>query len=106
MNLQRKAYSEVYALLQLMSLDLKNKIPNNVLKSIDNKRDKRYEIKIDDLANYEFSEDANFLLGVLYKNYFASTFFVFFQVQSFSPLFLCFLMYIYLIIDRFTSYYI
>ena len=72
MKLQRKAYSEVYALLQLMSLDLKNKIPNNVLKSIDNKRDKRYEIKIDDFANYEFSEDANFLLGVLYKNYFAS----------------------------------
>lgn len=72
MKIERKAYSEVYALLQFMSSDLRNKIPVDVLKSINNKRDVRCEIKIADIINYKFSDDANFLLSALYKKYFAN----------------------------------
>ena len=45
---------------------------NNILNNINNKRDKENTIEIEDLKNYEFSEEANKILAVLYKNYFAT----------------------------------
>lgn len=69
---KQQAYSEVYAIINLMSWTLVNKIPNKILKNIEDKRDKNYFVEIDDIDEYKPSEQANRILAVLYKNYFAS----------------------------------
>lgn len=72
MEITKKAYSEVYAILNLMSWNLINKIPEKVLENIENKRDKEQIIEIDNIEEYQASEQANKLLAVIYKNYFAT----------------------------------
>lgn len=72
MEISKNAYSEVYAIINLMSLNLRNKIPENILKNIDDKRDKSNNVKISDINKYIISDDANKLLAVLYKNYYAT----------------------------------
>ena len=73
MEITKEAYSEVYAIINLMSYNLLNKIPENILKVIDDKRDKNMNIEIVDINQYLISDEANQLLAVLYKNYFATT---------------------------------
>lgn len=68
----KQAYSEVYTVLNMMSEVLKNKIPQNVLNGIDNKRDKQNIIKVNDIKQLNISEQAEEVLAVLYKNYLAS----------------------------------
>ena len=72
MAITKQTYSEVYAILHLMSWNLLNKIPDKILENIDNKRDKEQVIEIDSIKDYQFSEEANKLLAVIYKNYFAN----------------------------------
>ena len=68
----KQAYSEVYTVLNMMSEALKNKIPQNVLNGIDNKRDKQNIIKVNNIKQLNISEQAEEVLAVLYKNYLAS----------------------------------
>lgn len=68
----KQAYSEVYTVLNMMSEAHRNKIPQNVLNGIDNKRDKQNIIKINNIKQLSISEQAEEVLAVLYKNYFAS----------------------------------
>lgn len=70
--ISKQAYSEVYAIINLMSDELKNKISKDILKNIDMKRDKSNIVVIDDIEDYKPSEQANKLLAVLYKNFFAN----------------------------------
>lgn len=72
MEITKQAYSEVYAIINLMSWNLFTKIPEKILENIENKRDKEQEIEINNIEEYHPSEQANKLLAVLYKNYFAT----------------------------------
>lgn len=72
MEITKEAYSEVYAILNLMSWNLIKKIPENIWENIEKKRDKEQVIEIDNIKEYQASEQANKLLAVLYKNYFAN----------------------------------
>lgn len=70
--LTKKAYSEVYTIISMMSDKLRNNIPQNVLNVIKSQRDKKYNIEIKNIKEYKFSDEANKLLAILYKNYFAN----------------------------------
>lgn len=72
MEITKEAYSEVYAILNLMSWNSINKIPERIWENIENKRDKEKVIEINNIEEYQASEQANKLLAVLYKNYFAT----------------------------------
>ncbi len=68
----KQAYSEVYAIISMMSETLRNKIPQNVLNGIDNNRDKENYIKVNNIKQLNISKQAEELLAVLYKNYLAT----------------------------------
>lgn len=72
MEITKEAYSEVYAILNLMSWNSINKIPEEIWENIQNKREKDKVIEINNIEEYQASEQANKLLAVLYKNYFAT----------------------------------
>lgn len=72
MEITKEAYSEVYAILNLMSWSSISKIPEKIWENIDNKRDKDKIIEINNIEEYQASEQANKLLAVLYKDYFAT----------------------------------
>lgn len=72
MEITKEVYSEVYAILNLMSFDMINKIPEKIWQNIEEKRDKGNPVKITDMGKYQVSEEANKILAVLYKNYFAT----------------------------------
>lgn len=72
MEITKQAYSEIYAILNLMSWNLINKIPEKIWENIENKRDKEKNVEINNIEEYQASEQANKLLAVLYKNYFAT----------------------------------
>lgn len=72
MEITKEAYSEVYAILNLMSWSSISKIPEKIWENIENKRDKDKVIEINNIEEYQASEQANKLLAVLYKDYFAT----------------------------------
>lgn len=72
MMLNRKAYAEAYNIISLMSPELIKKIPENVLRSIENKMDKTNVRKINDVRNYKISLQAYEILAVLYRKYYAT----------------------------------
>lgn len=72
MEISKEAYSEVYVILNLMSWNSINKIPEKIWKNIEDKRDKQKVIEINNIKEYQVSEQANKILAVLYKNYFAT----------------------------------
>lgn len=72
MVITKETYSEIYAIINLMSENLRKKIPSDILDNIENKRDKDKIIQISNIENYEISDQANQLLAVLYKEYFAT----------------------------------
>lgn len=72
MEITKEAYSEIYAILNLMSWNSINKIPEKIWENIDNKRDKDKIIEINNIEDYQASEQANKLLAVLYRDYFAT----------------------------------
>lgn len=72
MEITKQAYSEVYAIINLLSWNLFTKIPQKILENIEKKRDKEHDIEINNIEEYHLSEQANKLLAVLYKNYFAT----------------------------------
>lgn len=71
-RINKQTYSEVYAILNLMSLNLINKIPRSILENIENKKDKEDNIKIYDIKKHKVSYQANRILAVLYRDYFAT----------------------------------
>lgn len=72
MEITKEAYSEVYAILNLMSWNSISKIPEKIWENIDNKRDKDKIIEINNIEDYQASEQANKLIAVLYRDYFAT----------------------------------
>lgn len=72
MEITNKTYSEVYAILRLLSYEQLLKIPNDIWRNIAEKRDKENEIEIDNINDYVPSNEANYLLASIYIKYFAT----------------------------------
>lgn len=70
--LSGKAYTEVFYIISEMSEEMRNKIPEKVLKNIENRMDKNYEFLIEDIDSIELLEDTEKILSVLYTDYFAT----------------------------------
>lgn len=70
--LNPKAYTEVFYIINEMSEEMKNKIPEKILKNIENRMDKNYEFLIEDIENIELLDDTEKILSVLYTDYFAT----------------------------------
>ena len=69
--LSNKAYTEAFYIINLMSEEMKNKIPEKVINNIKNRMDEEYEFYIDeeDIENLELLEDTEKILSVLYTDY-------------------------------------
>lgn len=69
-----RAYTEVNYIINEMSDEMKNKIPSQILRNIENRMDKNYDFCIEDeeFENAELLEDTEKILSVLYTDYLAS----------------------------------
>ena len=69
-----KAYTEVYNIINCMSDEYKEKIPNKVIQTIKYKMDKNYEfnIDLDNINDLELMDDTEKILSVLYTDYISS----------------------------------
>ena len=71
--LDKKAYTEVFYIINEMSEELRSKIPSEIIKNIENKMDRNYDFNIeDDIENAELLEDTEKILSVIYTDYLAS----------------------------------
>lgn len=71
--LDKKAYTEVFYIINEMSEELRSKIPNAIIKNIESKRDRNYEFNVEeDIENAELLEDTEKILSVLYTDYIAT----------------------------------
>lgn len=69
--LDKRAYTEAYFIINEMSEEMRNKIPDKIIKNIENRMDKTYEFYIDeeDIETAELLEDTEKILSVLYTDY-------------------------------------
>lgn len=68
-----KAYTEVFCIINSMSVGMKEKIPLNIRKNIERKMDKNYKFGIDkNIKTMPLLADTEKLLSVLYIDYFAT----------------------------------
>lgn len=69
-----RAYTEVNYIINEMSGEMKNKIPSQILRNIENRMDKNYDFRIEEeeFENAELLEDTEKILSVLYTDYLAS----------------------------------
>ena len=61
-----KAYTEVYEIIKHMPKYMKEKIPKNLIQSIEENMDKNYKVDVEDLEECELLEDTEKLLSVIY----------------------------------------
>lgn len=67
-----KAYTEVYEIIKHMPKYMKEKIPKNLIQSIEENMDKNYKVDVEDLEECELLEDTEKLLSVIYTDYLAT----------------------------------
>lgn len=68
----RKAFSEVYDIINHMDDEMKNKIPNKFIKFIGDNRDFNYNVKIDyaqRIVNQKLIHETKVLLSLIYRDY-------------------------------------
>lgn len=71
--LDKKAYTEVFYIINEMSEELRSKIPSEIIKNIEKKMDRTYDFNIEeDIENAELLEDTEKILSVLYTDYLAT----------------------------------
>lgn len=72
--IDKKAYTEVYKIIELLPNKLKNKIPNDIILGIKDNIDKKYEFEINEenIDNINLLEDTEKILSVLYTDYLAT----------------------------------
>lgn len=71
--LDRRAYTEVYEIITQMSDELREKIPKEVRKAIEEQRDRNYVFFMDEeVEEIELLEDTEKILSVLYTDYLAT----------------------------------
>lgn len=66
-----RAYTECYYIIEQMSEELRNKIPEKIRKTIEQKMDKNYKFHIEneDFENAKLLKDTEKILSVLYTDY-------------------------------------
>ena len=69
--LNSKAYTEVFCIINLMTDEMKTKIPEKIMKNIQERMDINYEFYIyeEDIEDAELLEDTEKILSVLYIDY-------------------------------------
>ena len=69
--LNSKAYTEVFCIINLMTDEMKTKIPEKIMKNIQERMDINYEFYIyeEDIEDAELLEDTEKILSVLYTDY-------------------------------------
>lgn len=70
-----KAYTELYEILKNISENDLNKIPNEILMMLEEKRDKKYEFKVQENIEFEnqnLLRETKILLAILYRDYWAT----------------------------------
>ena len=67
-----RAYTQVSHIISLMSNSLKEKIPQDVINLIEEKKDKNYEIKDTNITQMILLNDTKKLLSVIYSDYIAT----------------------------------
>lgn len=68
-----KAYTEVFCIINSMSVGMKEKIPLNIRKNIESKMEKNYKFSINkNIKTMPLLADTEKLLSVLYTDYFAT----------------------------------
>ena len=67
-----KAYTEVNEIIKSMPEEMKDKIPEDIRKTIDYNSDKNYYFTFDDFEKSELLEDTKKILSVLHTDYFAT----------------------------------
>ena len=69
--LDSRAYTEAFCIINLMSEEMRNKIPKKILDNIQKCMDEDYEFYIDEdeIENVELLEDTEKILSVLYTDY-------------------------------------
>jgi hypothetical protein len=69
-----RAYTEVYNIINCLSVSNKEKIPEDVRKNIENNMDKEYvfDVNINNIGSMPLLEDTQKILATLYTDYFAS----------------------------------
>lgn len=73
--IDKKAYTQVYKLIEIMPEELKKNIPDTVILAIKNNMDNSYEFEIkddDDIENMELLDDTEKILSVIYTDYIAT----------------------------------
>lgn len=69
-----KAYKEIYEILKNIPKEDLEKIPENVLKTIEEKKDNNYNFEFSgDIDNQDLLKETRALLATIYKNYWANT---------------------------------
>lgn len=70
-----KAYTELYEILKNISENDLNKIPNEILMMLEEKRDKKYKFKLQENIEFEnqnLLRETKILLAILYRDYWAT----------------------------------
>lgn len=68
-----KAYKELYKILKNIPKEDLEKIPENVLKTIEEKKDDNYNFEFSgDINNQNLLKETRALLATIYKNYWAN----------------------------------
>lgn len=67
-----KAYTEVNEIIKSMPDEIKEKIPEDIRKTVDYNSDKNYKFTFDSFEKTELLEDTKKILSVLYTDYFAT----------------------------------
>lgn len=71
----RKAFSEVYSIIEVLDNKLKSRIPDGVINMIECARDKNYIFQYDNTKSIDkqnISNEAQSIIAFLYKNYMCS----------------------------------
>lgn len=69
-----KAYKEVYEILKNIPKEDLEKIPENIFKTIEEKKDDNYNFEFSgDIDNQDLLKETRALLATIYKNYWANT---------------------------------
>lgn len=72
--LSSQAYTEVFYIVNLMSEEMRSKIPEKIFNNIKSRMDNKYEFLIDEdeIESVELLEDTEKILSVLYTDYLAT----------------------------------
>lgn len=64
-----KAYTEVHEIIKNMPIEMRKKIPETLVKTIEYNMDKEYKINIENFEKVKLLEDTEKILSVIYTDY-------------------------------------